>query len=218
MVTNDAYVYGEVVTQPTLDHIKNSVDIYCFIIKVMRLSGAYDTLPVQLPGQLLVRHKIMQGAMIGVVGQFRSYSYRDCERRHLRLYIFALEIGESLPTVTNYIAISGTLCKPPVYRVTPYGREVTDLLIAVNRPNERLDYLPVIVWNGNARFTSALAPGTHLVLIGRMQSREYNKVLPDGNAQRGTAYEVSAFFTEVTEEIVSVEDYKREVTDCGNVF
>lgn len=217
MVTNYAYVYGEVVTRPAFDHTLNNVDIYSFFIKIARRSGTCDILPVHAPAQLLRRHKIEQGMTLGITGQFRSYSYRSDGGCHLKLYIYASEVKKGLAEEVNYIALSGTLCKSPIYRTTLSGDEVSDLMVAINRPNGRSDYIPAIVWSKNARFAAGLSVGTHVVLIGRIQSRNYNKVLPDGSIQLMVAYEVSAFFAEATLKIESVINYRKGVTFNGNV-
>lgn len=217
MVTNYAYVYGEVATRPVFDHAMDRTDMYSFFIKVMRRSGNCDILPVHISARLLRRHKIVQGDKLGIAGQFHSYSYRKDGSCHLRLYIYATVVRKEVAEAANYIALSGTICKPPVYRTTLNGYEVTDLMMAINRQNGRSDYIPAIVWNTNARFTADLPVGTHVVLIGRMQSRNYNKVLPDGNIQLMVAYEASAFFVEATLKRASVTNYIKEAPFYGDV-
>ena len=161
-------------------------------IAVKRLSDSEDMIPVMVSERLVDVTKDLTGATVMVAGQFRSYNRHDGKKNKLVLSVFAREweFAESDDNA-NSIVLDGFLCKPPVYRKTPLGREVTDLLIAVNRPYGKSDYIPCICWGRNARYASAFTVGGHVLIWGRIQSREYVKKLGENQTERRTAYEVS---------------------------
>ena len=162
---------------------------------VRRLSDSEDRIPVMVSERLLDVTQDYTGRYIEIQGQFRSYNRHEEKRNRLVLSVFARELNfveeteESVPL--NQIFLDGFICKPPVYRRTPLGREIADMLLAVNRPYGKSDYIPCICWGRNARYASAFAVGGHVLLWGRIQSREYMKRTGDNETERRTAYEVS---------------------------
>ena len=166
-------------------------------IRVSRKSGAVDDIPVMVPGRLCDPSYDYTGKLAGIAGEFRSFNERQGDRNRLCLYLFAKEIiipdeDDRCKDVAdcNRILLHGYLCKEPVYRETPLGREITELLIAVNRAYGKSDYIPCICWGRNARYASGLGTGDRILLEGRIQSREYIKIDEKGKSQK-TAYEVS---------------------------
>lgn len=162
---------------------------------VRRLSDSEDRIPVMVSERLLDVTQDYTGKYIEIQGQFRSYNRHEEKRNRLVLSVFARELNfvdeaeESVPL--NQIFLDGFICKPPVYRRTPLGREIADMLLAVNRPYGKSDYIPCICWGRNARYASAFAVGGHVLLWGRIQSREYMKRTGENETERRTAYEVS---------------------------
>ena len=183
---------GEIVNEPKLTHTVLGEGFYEFNVRIMRLSGADDVIPVTISERLLYGVELEKGKKIHAVGQFRSYN--KCEEDHSRLMLTAfvqdLLMGECDENV-NSITLKGYLCKPPVYRTTPFDREIADVLIAVNRPNKRSDYIPCVAWGRNARFASTLSVGDQIAVSGRVQSREYQKKVSETETKTRTAYEVS---------------------------
>jgi len=187
--TNSVSVSGRL-SGLTLSHKIYGEAFYTFLLECARLSDKTDQLPVTVSEQLLEQHPLCDGAYVGVKGQLRSYNKLVDGRTRLYLTIFARELTES-PNTVNEIELKGFLCKPPVFRVTPFGREITDLLVAVNRAYNKSDYIPCIVWGRNARYASGFEVGDKVTMNGRVQSREYEKKLEDGEVTVRTAYEVS---------------------------
>lgn len=182
---------GQVLTLPELSHTNHAEPFYRFLLSVPRLSGQCDELPVLVRGRLLEEVELAEGATVSVTGQLRSFNNRSGQGRRLILSVFAaaLRVTPGLPP-ENLIRLRGTVCKPPVPRLTPLGREICDLLLAVNRRCGRADYLPVIAWGALARQAGCLPVGAAFSAEGRVQSRTYLKMLEDRTEQR-TAYEVS---------------------------
>lgn len=212
IVTNEAYVCGEIVSEPIFSHNVCKVNIYAFSLKILRLSGRADILPVYMPETILKNHVIKQGHRICIRGQYRSHNVMEDNRGKLLLYIYALWIEPlARNDDTNRIALSGVICKLPGYRITPRGREIADMLIAVNRQKvHRSDYIPVIAWGMNARFLQDLKVGDKVSLYGRIQSRDYDKKLSNEIIVTKTAYEVSATCIQSSNETLSVTEWIRE--------
>ena len=189
--TNQITLRGNLSAPPTFSHENHGKQFYRFFLEVPRLSGAADTLPVIAEASLLESAGIDPGGMLTVTGQIRSHNVRTDGRRHLMIFVFAsaltCEDGEAL----NDAELEGFLCREPIYRRTPLGREICDVMLAVSRPYHRTDYLPCILWGRTAQAAAQLPPGAQLALTGRLQSREYVKLLPGGSETR-VAYEVSA--------------------------
>lgn len=187
---NRVRLCGRIFSDPALSHVNHGETFYRFVLSVQRLSGQCDDLPVIVPRQLLRACPLGRGDAAAVTGQLRSFNNRSGQGRRLIISVFAqtLERGSGVPC--NRIQLGGSLCKPPNYRRTPLGREICDVMLAVNRLYHRTDYLPCILWGRTAQELSQLPIGARIHLNGRLQSRDYIKVLPDGNEKR-TAYEVS---------------------------
>ena len=189
---NKVYLYGLVVSNPTPcdDYYGND---YCNIqLSVRRLSSIVDTIPVTIHRDLITQYDIKLGDNLAVIGEFRSYNKIEDNRSRLMLTVFVNEVTDDIDTTNpNMIELSGYICKMPVYRTTPFNREIADLLIASNRSGNKSDYLPAIAWGRNARFAKNIMVGEQIHIFGRIQSREYQKRLNDGNVQTRTAYEIS---------------------------
>lgn len=189
---NKVYVMGEIVSDAVFSHEVYGEGFYEFFVKVMRLSGQQDILPITISERLIASGSLKQGSTICALGQFRSYNKLENGKSRLMLTIFVRELLENVPSRNpNSIVLSGYICKPPVYRTTPFNREIADLLIAVNRAYNKSDYIPCIAWGRNARFVRGLNVGDKIALSGRIQSREYQKRLSEEEVKTMTAYEVS---------------------------
>lgn len=188
---NKVYLYGKIVSKATFSHEVFGEGFYEFFVEVVRLSGQADILPVTI-SERLMNGKTDVGDYLCAIGQFRSYNKIENGKSRLMLTVFVREVLESQPGKNpNSIVLSGYICKPPVYRTTPFNREIADLLIAVNRSYNKSDYIPAIAWGRNARFVKNLSVGDKVALSGRIQSREYQKKQPDESFITMTAYEVS---------------------------
>ncbi|MDE7182477.1 MAG: single-stranded DNA-binding protein [Clostridia bacterium] len=188
---NKVYVYGEIVSEAVFSHEVYGEGFYEFYVKVMRLSGQADILPVTVSERIMTED-MKVGGTICALGQFRSYNKLEGGKSRLMLTVFIRELLDDQQSKNpNSIVLSGYICKPPVYRTTPFNREIADLLIAVNRSYNKSDYIPAIAWGRNARFVRNLAVGDKVALSGRIQSREYQKKQPDESFVTMTAYEVS---------------------------
>lgn len=189
---NRVYFKGEIVSEATFSHEVYGEGFYELQVRVMRLSGQADILPVTISERIIERNDLKVGSVICAVGQFRSYNKLEGGKSRLMLTVFVRDIVEDVPGRNpNGIVLSGYICKPPVYRTTPFNREIADLLIAVNRAYNKSDYIPCIAWGRNARFVQNLRVGDRVVLSGRIQSREYQKRFSDDEVVTMTAYEVS---------------------------
>ncbi|MCL2406810.1 MAG: single-stranded DNA-binding protein [Defluviitaleaceae bacterium] len=196
-ISNYAALAGKVVSDPEFSHEVYGEGFYIVQLEVQRLSQTYDILPVTISERLMGQDNIHLGSFLDVYGQIRSYnSYSEAEGRNkLVLTVFARDIevlDDFPPRNTNEIFLNGYICKPPVFRTTPFGREITDMLVAVNRSYNKSDYVPVITWGRNARFCGRLAVSDNVMLWGRLQSRPYQKKYDDGRIEDKVAFEVSA--------------------------
>lgn len=189
---NKVYLTGEIVSEATFSHEVYGEGFYELYVKVMRLSGQADILPVTISERLIQGNDLKPGSMICALGQFRSYNKLENGKSRLMLTVFVRElIAPEQGRNPNSIVLSGYICKPPVYRTTPFNREIADLLLAVNRAYNKSDYIPCIAWGRNARFVQSLKVGDRIALSGRIQSREYQKRLSETDVVTMTAYEVS---------------------------
>lgn len=206
---NQVVIMGEIVGEFTFSHEIYGEGFYMVDVFVTRLSESADVIPLMVSERLLDVTKDYRGYKIMVTGQFRSYNRHEERKNKLVLSVFAREIefideiGES--SKTNQIFLDGYICKEPIYRKTPLGREIADLLLAVNRPYGKSDYIPCICWGRNARFASGFEVGTRCAVWGRIQSREYVKKISDTEAERRVAYEVSVSKLEQLEEGEEIE-------------
>ena len=192
---NQVIIMGEIVDDFTYSHEIFGEAFYMVNIRVERLSDSEDLIPVMVSERLLDVTKDYKGLKIEVVGQFRSYNRHEEKKNKLVLSVFAREIDfvDEMPenSKTNQIFLDGFICKPPIYRRTPLGREIADILLAVNRPYGKSDYIPCICWGRNARFAGTFQVGSRGLVWGRIQSREYVKKLGEGEMEKRIAYEVS---------------------------
>lgn len=189
---NKVYVMGEIISDAVFSHEVCGEGFYEFFIRVMRLSGQADVLPITLSERLIQSGMLEKGKTICAVGQFRSYNKIENGKSRLILTVFIRALLDELPDKNpNTVLLSGYICKPPVYRTTPFNREIADVLIAVNRAYNKSDYIPCIAWGRNARFVRTLTVGERIAVSGRIQSREYQKKLSESEVKTMTAYEVS---------------------------
>ena len=189
---NKVYVMGEIVSDAVFSHEIYGEGFYEFIVEIKRLSGQADILPVTLSERLIQDGMLEKGKFISAVGQFRSYNKLENGKSRLMLTVFVRELLPTPPERNpNNILLSGHICKPPVYRTTPFNREIADILVAVNRAYNKSDYIPCIAWGRNARFVKNLKVGDCVAISGRIQSREYQKKLSETEIKTMTAYEVS---------------------------
>lgn len=186
-IRNDVLLEGIPSSQPEWSHENHGTQFYRFFLQVSRLSGTPDTLPVLLPEALLPQ---VQNQALRVQGQLRSFNNRSGVGSRLVLTVYAQTLTPGTGELCNHIALSGSLCKAPIFRRTPLGRSICDVMLAVPRRYGRADYLPVIAWGQLAAQVSRLRVGDPLSLEGRIQSRIYQKVTDTGTQER-TAYEVS---------------------------
>lgn len=195
---------GEIVSDFVFSHEIFGEGFYIVDVNVPRLSDSSDIIPLMVSERLLNVEEDYKGMNIMVQGQFRSYNRHEERKNRLVLSVFAREIEfvDETPesSKTNQIYLDGYICKEPVYRKTPLGREIADLLLAVNRPYGKSDYIPCICWGRNARFASNFTVGTRCEIWGRIQSREYMKRLSEDDAEKRIAYEVSVSKLELMEE------------------
>ncbi|MBC5688484.1 single-stranded DNA-binding protein [Mediterraneibacter sp. NSJ-55] len=192
---NQVTIIGEVASTFTYSHEVFGEGFYMVDVLVRRLSNSNDRIPLMVSERLIDVTQDYRGAFIMVSGQFRSYNRHEEQKNRLVLSVFAREVEfiEEEPdgAKTNYIFLEGYICKKPVYRKTPLGREIADLLLAVNRPYGKSDYIPCICWGRNARYASGFEVGEHVQVLGRIQSRDYVKKLSETETEVRTAYEVS---------------------------
>ncbi len=190
---NKVYIMGEIVSDAVFSHEVYGEGFYEFFVRVMRLSGQADILPVTLSERLIQDGALRRGKTVCAVGQFRSYNKLENGKSRLMLTVFVRELVTEEPSEKNpnTILLSGYICKPPVYRTTPFNREIADVLVAVNRAYNKSDYIPCIAWGRNARFVKNLSVGDKIAVSGRIQSREYQKKLSETDIRTMTAYEVS---------------------------
>ena len=201
---NQVTVMGEIISDFSFSHEIFGEGFYMVDISVKRLSESYDIIPVMVSERLLDVNADYKGMYICISGQFRSYNRHEEHKNRLVLSVFAREIEfidemeES--SKTNQIYLDGYICKEPIYRKTPLGREIADVLLAVNRPYGKSDYIPCICWGRNARYASQFKVGERCAVWGRIQSREYMKKLDEENIERRVAFEVSVNKLEILEE------------------
>jgi len=189
MTKNEVLLEGVPLAQPEWSHDNHGARFFRFELQVPRLSGTADILPILLPEAMVPQ--VRPGEALQVRGQLRSFNNRSGVGSKLVLTVYARELLPGTGEARNQILLAGALCKPPVFRRTPLGRNICDLMLAAPRRYGRADYLPVIAWGQLAVQASALQVGDGICLEGRVQSRIYHKVLEDGSVQDRTAYEVS---------------------------
>lgn len=200
---NQVTVMGEIVSDFSFSHEIFGEGFYMVDVKVQRLSESYDVIPVMMSERLIDVTADYKGMLVCVNGQFRSYNRHEEHRNKLVLSVFAREI-EFVEEVeesakSNQIFLDGYICKAPIYRKTPLGREIADVLLAVNRPYGKSDYIPCICWGRNARYAGNFQVGDRCLIWGRIQSREYMKKLDEEKVEKRVAFEVSVSKLELAE-------------------
>ena len=191
---NKVYLSGVVYDVPQYSHELYGEAFYEFTLAVKRLSGQEDLLPVTVSERIMDGVDLSVGARISLRGQFRSYNKLVSERSKLMLTIFVRDFCEQDDDSEggpNVAELNGYICKTPIYRTTPFNREICDMLLAVNRGYNKSDYIPCIAWGRNARFARCVDVGSNVLIVGRIQSRQYNKRLDDDIVEVRTAYELS---------------------------
>lgn len=208
---NHLILMGKVTSEKRFSHEIYGESFYIFDMEVPRLSNNADIIPVTISERLIEDDKLQIGRNVLIKGQFRSYNSYETEKNKLILTVFAKDIffekeiedlrdEESKEVVSNEVILTGYVCKKPIYRQTPFGREIADLLLAVNRAYNKSDYIPAIAWGRTARFCQNIEVGTEVKVTGRVQSRSYEKKFEDGTTQTRVAYEVSVGSLEVINE------------------
>ena len=192
---NQANIVGEVYSGFEFSHEVYGEGFYNLKILVPRLSENEDIIPVTISERLVDIHKDYKGELVDITGQFRSYNRHVDGKNRLILTLFTREIffvgDDEVSKNPNYIFLDGFICKEPLYRTTPFGREITDLLLAVNRPYNKSDYIPCICWGRNARYANEFEIGDRIRIWGRIQSRHYQKRVREEEYIQKTAYEIS---------------------------
>ena len=201
---NYLVLIGKIISDKTFSHEIYGESFYLFNLEVPRLSGNEDIIPITISERLIASFDLSIGKKVVVEGQFRSYNSYENERNRLVLTVFAKDImeykeeeEEPKEKTSNEVVLNGYICKKPIYRQTPFGREIADILLAVNRAYNKSDYIPCIAWGRNARFCENMEVGTEVKIVGRVQSRTYEKKFEDGRVEQRVAYEVSIGSLEV---------------------
>ena len=211
---NYLVLIGKIISDKTFSHEIYGESFYIFNLEVPRLSGNEDIIPITISERLIANFDLTIGRKVVIEGQFRSYNSYENERNRLVLTVFAKDIidykEEQEENVSNEVVLNGYVCKKPIYRKTPFGREISDILLAVNRAYNKSDYIPCIAWGRNARFCENVAVGTEVRIVGRVQSREYEKKHEDGTVEKKVAYEVSVASLEVANKEDNSEESKEE--------
>ncbi len=204
---NHITLVGKVASEKRLSHEIYGEKFYVFDLSVPRLSGNNDSIPITISERLITETGLPLETKMSVTGQFRSYNSYEGEKNRLVLTVFAKNIEiladqeADIPVgkdfITNEVVLDGYICRKPIYRKTPFGREIADILLAVNRSYNKSDYIPCIAWGRNAKFCDTVAVGTEIRVVGRVQSRQYEKKHEDGTIENRVAYEVSVATLEV---------------------
>lgn len=201
---NQVTLSGEIISNFEFSHEVYGEGFYTAMLASERASGQKDIIPIMVSDRLVDTDADWIGRFVKISGQFRSYNKHEGERNHLILSVFAMDFKEYEPPefieIENRISLDGYICKQPIYRKTPLGREIADILLAVNRPYGKSDYIPCIAWGRNARFASGLEVGARLQIEGRIQSRKYHKQISETESETRVAYEVSISKIETVEE------------------
>lgn len=217
---NHLVLVGKITSDKRFSHEIYGESFYIFDLEVPRLSGNADIIPITISERLITSEEIGIGKKVLIEGQFRSYNSYENEKNRLILTVFAKDIKfqqqeelseeeekeELKENVSNEVILIGYICKKPIYRQTPFGREISDILLAVNRAYNKSDYIPAIAWGRNARFCQNIEVGTKVKVTGRVQSRSYEKKFEDGRTETRIAYEVSIGSLE----IINEEDEEKE--------
>ena len=222
---NHLVLIGKVASEKKVSHEIYGERFFNFNLEVPRLSEISDIIPITISERLITDTNLEVGTKVAIEGQFRSYNGYENEKSKLILTVFAKDIkivdedeqqeedNESKRELnSNEVTLNGYICKKPIYRQTPFGREIADILLAVNRTYNKSDYIPCIAWGRNARFCQNIEVGTCVKVVGRVQSRGYEKKHEDGTVEQRTAYEVSIISLEVMDET----DNKEQIEETEN--
>ncbi|MBQ9659232.1 MAG: single-stranded DNA-binding protein [Clostridia bacterium] len=219
---------GKVTGEKEFSHEIYGERFYTFKLSIPRLSGNADIIPITISERIITDDMLTEGKKLLIKGQFRSYNSYQNERNKLVLTVFAKDVQEvkdeevegneeveeneivKKEATINEVVLIGYICKKPIYRQTPFGREIADLLLAVNRAYNKSDYIPTIAWGRNARFCQTLEVGAQVKIVGRVQSRTYEKKYEDGTVEQKVAYEVSICSLELIEQAGDEETSKVE--------
>ena len=223
---NHITLVGKITDEKKFSHEIYGEKFYTFDLSVPRLSGNADIIPVTISERLFKEEDLVVDKKVKITGQFRSYNSYENERNRLILTVFAKDI-EFLPNqeeeivaskdlVSNEVVLTGYICKTPIYRQTPFGREIADILLAVNRAYNKSDYIPCITWGRNARYCSKMEVGTEVKVVGRVQSRAYEKKHEDGTVEQKIAYEVSISNLEVIDNDKKSDESSNEFEENEN--
>ena len=223
---NHITLVGKITDEKKFSHEIYGEKFYTFGLSVPRLSGNADIIPVTISERLFRDDELTIDKKVKITGQFRSYNSYENEKNRLILTVFAKDI-EFLPNqeeevvaskdlVSNEVVLTGYICKQPIYRQTPFGREIADILLAVNRAYNKSDYIPCITWGRNARYCSKMEVGTEVKVVGRVQSRAYEKKHEDGTVEQKIAYEVSISNLEVMDSDTKSEESSNESLEENN--
>jgi len=227
---------GRVTSEKRFSHEIYGESFYTFDLLIPRLSGSEDIIPVTASERLINDEMMVIGTKLLIKGQFRSYNSYENEKNRLILTVFAKDVQKleepqsenqenyegnevnpndfvSKDTITNEVVLVGYICKKPIYRQTPFGREIADLLLAVNRAYNKSDYIPSIAWGRNARFCQNLDVGTEVKVVGRIQSRNYEKKYEDGTVEKKVAYEVSIGSLEVVKSAENKNEEEENIVE-----
>ena len=222
---NHLILVGKVTSEKRFSHEIYGEKFYIFDMEVPRLSDTTDIIPITASERIINDELIAIGNKLIIKGQFRSYNSYENERNKLILTVFAKDVilaedenlseeeKEETQRTSNEVTLVGYICKKPIYRQTPFGREIADILLAVNRAYNKSDYIPSIAWGRNARFSQDLPTGTEIKIVGRVQSRNYEKKHEDGTIENKVAYEVSISSLEVINqdnEFIKKEEVEEE--------
>ena len=220
---NHIILVGKITDEKKFSHEIYGEKFYIFDLSVPRLSGNADIIPVTISERLFKDEDLVIDKKVRITGQFRSYNSYENEKNKLILTVFAKDI-EFLPNqeeeiiaskdlISNEVVLIGYICKAPIYRQTPFGREIADILLAVNRAYNKSDYIPCITWGRNARYCSKMEVGTEVKVVGRVQSRAYEKKHEDGTVEQKIAYEVSISNLEVIDSDKKAEEAENVVNN-----
>lgn len=210
-LNNQVNLTGKIMDVPIFSHEVYGEKFYQVSLTVKRLSDVVDVIPVTVSERLMTTDLLRVGKEITVIGQFRSYNKLIDSKSKLMLTVFASDVMQpDYSRNSNTIELTGFLCKPPIFRTTPFNREITDILIAVNRAYNKSDYIPCIAWGRNARFIKYMTVGQRIKISGRIQSREYIKKISETQSATMTAYEVSVCKVDVVGDEVDLNAYEHD--------
>ena len=206
MNNNIASIVGTVYAAPTFDHSVRGEKFYLFYINSIRKSGFEDSLPVIISERLLNNNIDYCNLRVEIKGSFRSHKLFYDGNQHKRVFLFVDEMYETDKEDYNEILLNGYICSKVTYRETPLGRKLSDACLAVNRHTNKADYIPILLWSRNAMVVADMPVGTHIKIAGRMQSRIYQKKMPDGSYEDREYYEVSAYWMEEVGQMLETEE------------